>query len=112
MQPMRLLKIQSGREEKEALPAIAARALIMEPKLVEWRHGATTELCAGRVRREEAADPARKVLGAMEQVVPWARLRAVIQPHYLAGVGAGRPPIRLERRLAPLLSAAVVCAGR
>ena len=34
----------------------------------------------------------------MERVVPWARLCAVIEPHYPRG-GRGRPPIGIERML-------------
>src|SRR6266480_3660748 len=39
-----------------------------------------------------------KVLGEMEQIVPWARLVALIEPHYPKGE-RGRPPIGLERML-------------
>jgi IS5 family transposase len=39
-----------------------------------------------------------KFLGEMEQVVPWARLVAVIEPHYPSG-RRGRPPIGIERML-------------
>jgi len=39
-----------------------------------------------------------KFLAQMEQVVPWARLVAVIAPHYPKGQ-RGRPPIGLERML-------------
>jgi IS5 family transposase len=39
-----------------------------------------------------------KFLGEMERVVPWARLVALIQPHYPAG-RRGRPPVGLERML-------------
>src|SRR5277367_1791781 len=39
-----------------------------------------------------------KFLGEMEQVVPWARLVAVIAPHYPSG-RRGRPPIGIERML-------------
>ena len=34
----------------------------------------------------------------MEQVVPWARLCAMIEPHYPLG-RRGRPPIGIERML-------------
>jgi IS5 family transposase len=44
-----------------------------------------------RTRRE-------KFLGEMEVVVPWARLVAVIEPHYPMGQ-RGRPPIGIERML-------------
>lgn len=39
-----------------------------------------------------------KFLGEMEQVVPWVRLVALIEPHYPKGQ-RGRPPIGLERML-------------
>ena len=39
-----------------------------------------------------------KFLAEMEQVVPWARLVAVIEPHYPSGK-RGRPPIGIERML-------------
>ena len=37
-----------------------------------------------------------KFLGEMERVVPWARLVALIPPHYPTG-RRGRPPVGLER---------------
>jgi IS5 family transposase len=39
-----------------------------------------------------------KFLGAMEKVVPWARLVALIEPHYPTGK-RGRPPVGIERML-------------
>jgi len=39
-----------------------------------------------------------KFLGEMERVVPWARLAALIEPHYPTG-RRGRPPIGIERML-------------
>ena len=39
-----------------------------------------------------------KFLARMEEVIPWARLLAVIEPHYPKGE-RGRPPIGLERML-------------
>jgi transposase, IS5 family len=39
-----------------------------------------------------------KFLGEMEQIVPWPRLVALIEPHYPSGK-RGRPPIGLERML-------------
>jgi len=39
-----------------------------------------------------------RFLGEMERVVPWARLCAVIEPHYPQG-RRGRPPIGIERML-------------
>lgn len=38
-------------------------------------------------------------LEKMEQVVPWARLKEVIEPHYPKAGRRGRPPIGLERML-------------
>lgn len=49
------------------------------------------ELKKKRTRRE-------KFLGEMEQVVPWGRIVALIEPHYPQGK-RGRPPIGLERML-------------
>jgi len=43
-------------------------------------------------RREE-------FLAQMDQVVPWQKLTALIEPVYPAGDGPGRPPIGLERML-------------
>jgi len=39
-----------------------------------------------------------RFLGEMEQVVPWAKLVALIEPHYPSG-RRGRPPIGIERML-------------
>lgn len=39
-----------------------------------------------------------RFLGEMEQVVPWARLCALVAPHYPKGE-RGRPPVGLERML-------------
>lgn len=39
-----------------------------------------------------------KFLARMEEVIPWAKLLAVIEPHYPKGV-RGRPPVGLERML-------------
>jgi transposase, IS5 family len=38
-------------------------------------------------------------LAKMEQVVPWSRLIAVIEPHYPKSGKRGRPPIGIERML-------------
>jgi IS5 family transposase len=40
-----------------------------------------------------------KFLGEMEQVVPWARLEALIEPHYPKSGGVGRPPKELSKML-------------
>jgi IS5 family transposase len=39
-----------------------------------------------------------KFLARMEEVIPWSKLRAVLEPHYPKGE-RGRPPIGLERML-------------
>ena len=37
-------------------------------------------------------------LAEMDQVIPWSRLYALIEPHYTkAGPAGGRPPLPLER---------------
>jgi len=46
----------------------------------------------GRTTRRE------RFLAEMNAVVPWARLTALIEPHYPKG-GSGRPPMPLERML-------------
>src|ERR1700747_2441206 len=46
-----------------------------------------------KVTRREA------FLAQMDQVVPWEKLVALIEPFYPAGEGPGRPPIGLERML-------------
>ena len=46
----------------------------------------------GRTTRRE------RFLAEMNAVVPWARLRALLEPHYPKG-GGGRPPMPLERML-------------
>jgi IS5 family transposase len=38
-------------------------------------------------------------LAEMDTVVPWAKLVALIEPHYPTGEGPGRPPVGLERML-------------
>jgi transposase, IS5 family len=52
-----------------------------------------------------------RFLGEMERVVPWARLCAVIEPHYPKG-HRGRPPVGTLADAAHLLPPAVVWAGR
>src|SRR5216117_4275459 len=46
----------------------------------------------GRTTRRE------RFLAEMNAVMPWARLRALIEPHY-PKAGSGRPPLPLERML-------------
>jgi IS5 family transposase len=50
------------------------------------------EIHRKRTRRDE-------FLAQMDQVVPWARLCALIEPVYPKGEGAGRPTVGLERML-------------
>ena len=40
-----------------------------------------------------------KFLGEMERVVPWARLEALIEPHYPKSGKVGRPPVGVSRML-------------
>jgi IS5 family transposase len=48
--------------------------------------------------RKKKVTRRERFLGEMEQIVPWARLVALIEPHYPNGK-RGRPPIGLERML-------------
>jgi IS5 family transposase len=48
--------------------------------------------------RKKKTTRRERFLGEMEQVVPWARLVALIEPHYPAGK-RGRPPVGVERML-------------
>ena len=48
--------------------------------------------------RKKKTTRREKFLGEMEQVVPWARLVALIEPHYPTGK-RGRPPVGIERML-------------
>ena len=50
---------------------------------------------AGKKRRTRR----EKFLGEMEQVVPWSRLEALIEPHYPRSGKVGRPPIGVARML-------------
>src|SRR5213593_3513494 len=47
----------------------------------------------GKVTRRE------RFLAEMDAVVPWARLVALIAPHYPKADGPGRPPLGLEKML-------------
>ena len=38
-------------------------------------------------------------MSELDAAVPWSAVAAVIEPHYPKGIGAGRPPIGLERML-------------
>src|SRR5476651_678446 len=48
--------------------------------------------------RKKKTTRRERFLGEMERVVPWARLVALIKPHYPSGE-RGRPPIGIERML-------------
>jgi len=48
--------------------------------------------------RKKKVTRRERFLGEMEKVVPWARLCAVIEPHYPRGK-RGRPPMGIERML-------------
>src|ERR1700753_2559061 len=50
---------------------------------------------AGKKRRTRRD----KFLGEMDKVVPWARLQALIEPHYPKSGKVGRPPIGIPRML-------------
>jgi IS5 family transposase len=60
----------------------------------------TLALAAERPTFEKYRKPTRReqFLATMEQLVPWAELCAVIEPHY-PKAGNGRPPVGLERML-------------
>ena len=49
-------------------------------------------------------------LEEMEQVVPWNKLCALIEPHY-PKPGNGRPPVGVERMLRMFLAAVVQSVG-
>src|SRR5271163_4975613 len=48
--------------------------------------------------RKKKVTRREKFLAEMERVVPWARLVALVEPHYPSG-RRGRPPIGIERML-------------
>jgi IS5 family transposase len=57
-----------------------------------------TSFAQGEYARKKKTTRREKFLSQMEAVVPWARLCAVIAPHYPQG-RRGRPPIGIERML-------------
>jgi transposase, IS5 family len=57
-----------------------------------------TSFAQGEYARKKKTTRREKFLSQMEAVVPWARLVAVIVPHYPAGK-RGRPPVGIERML-------------
>jgi IS5 family transposase len=54
---------------------------------------------SGEVRHKKRVTRREKFLSEMEQVVPWARLEALIEPHYPTSGRVGRPPIGVARML-------------
>ena len=58
--------------------------------------GATSGGAPGRKTRVTRRE---RFLSEMERVVPWARLEAVIEPHYPSSGRVGRPPIGVARML-------------
>lgn len=65
------------------------RARLRAGGLARWRKLTGMELQMGFARSEYARKKKttrrEKFLGEMEQVVPWGRLVALIEPHYLPG---------------------------
>jgi IS5 family transposase len=57
-----------------------------------------TSFAQSEYARKKKTTRREKFLGQMEAVVPWARLVALIVPHYPAGQ-RGRPPVGIERML-------------
>lgn len=57
-----------------------------------------TSFAQSEYARKKKTTRREKFLGQMEQVVPWARLVALVVPHYPAGK-RGRPPVGIERML-------------
>jgi len=57
-----------------------------------------TSFAQSEYARKKKTTRREKFLAQMEQVVPWARLVAVIAPHYPSGK-RGRPPVGIERML-------------
>ena len=57
-----------------------------------------TSFAQSEYARKKKTTRREKFLAQMEQVVPWARLVAVIAPYYPAGK-RGRPPVGIERML-------------
>lgn len=53
----------------------------------------------GEGTRKRRVTRREKFLTEMEQVVPWARLEALIEPHYPTSGRVGRPPIGVARML-------------
>jgi IS5 family transposase len=56
-------------------------------------------LAATGFERHSKVTKREKFLREMDRIVPWKRLRKVVQPFYFKGEGVGRRPIELERML-------------
>jgi IS5 family transposase len=70
---------------------LSMRGLVRRPKQETFAE-AGFEKYRKPTRREE-------FLAQMNSVMPWEKLRALIEPAYPAGDGAGRPPVGLARML-------------
>lgn len=56
-------------------------------------------LSANGLERYRKVTRREQLLAEMQRVVPWAKLHAVIEPHYPQVEGAGRPAVGLEKLL-------------
>jgi hypothetical protein len=63
-----------------------------ENKMKQTTFASMSWAAKGRTTRRE------RFLAEMDAVMPWARLTALIEPHY-PKAGKGRPPLGLERML-------------
>jgi len=72
--------------------------LIRQHRLVNFVMLPQTSFATAEFLAKKKVTRRERFLAEMEQVVPWARLVAVIAPHYPAG-RRGRPPMGLERML-------------
>ena len=61
--------------------------------------GKQQTMALGDFERYRKPTRREQFLVEMNQVVPWSRLTALVEPMYPKGEGAGRPPIGLERML-------------
>jgi len=62
------------------------------------RHDHQTTFAHAEFATKQKITRREKFLARLEEVIPWAKLLAVIEPHYPKGK-RGRPPIGLERML-------------
>ena len=61
--------------------------------------GKQQTMALGDFERYRKPTRREQFLVEMNQVVPWSRLTALVEPMYPKGEGAGRPPVGLERML-------------